>query len=614
MTIKRKLTIATAAALFFVLAGTGVASALWSTPASVSSSVKVASLAQSCTVGTVRSMLNAGFEKPAISTDIGYASGTDVRVGTRDPMEGWRSRTNNGAVSPIEIWSDGARYDGLPAVRAVEGRQFVELNADAPGTLYQQLATIPGQTMQWSFLHRGRMGPDSMELLIGAPGNPIRISTFVDSYQSPNSNQGWVRYSGTYVVPVGQEMTELGFKSLATGSIGNFLDDVSFGTGPCVTATSTASNTAPKALNAPIYVGDTVTYSTTIANSGSSPAVASMLNWSIPAGLSYQAGSLTVGDVASGAVTGNTALNAPFGVGASAGVGGSLAQGASVVVSWKAKVTAAAGTVLNYTPTITYSNGLATGWSRTLLAADVPITVVSDTEKPSVSGTPVASATTATQATLTWTASTDNVAVVDYYVLRNGVRVGTVSATTARTATFTDPGFVAWSNTVYTIQANDAAGNFSVSAPLSITPPGGLAVDREYRLTPANNTSACLVGGTNGLISISTTASTCRTSDNSRDWMFVSDNAGNVKIKTGVDRYLTAESNSAAGTAILNANSAALGQTWTVTASAAGVQIQSRSNSGYCLTYVAATWWSSAGASLSRCDGGSDQVWIGTLR
>jgi len=68
---------------------------------------------------------------------------------------------------------------------------------------------------------------------------------------------------------------------------------------------------------------------------------------------------------------------------------------------------------------------------------------------------------------LTWNASTDNVAVTGYDVLRNSVVIGS-----ATTATYNDATVAANQTYSYTVRARDAAGNTSLaSAPLSITTP-----------------------------------------------------------------------------------------------------------------------------------------------
>jgi len=92
---------------------------------------------------------------------------------------------------------------------------------------------------------------------------------------------------------------------------------------------------------------------------------------------------------------------------------------------------------------------------------------LADTTKPSqptalhvVSGT-----LTKTAVTIAWTGSTDNFAVVGYYVFRNGSRIGQTSS-----LNFADSGLKTKTNYTYTVQAFDSAGNVSLlSAQLVVT-------------------------------------------------------------------------------------------------------------------------------------------------
>lgn len=63
-----------------------------------------------------------------------------------------------------------------------------------------------------------------------------------------------------------------------------------------------------------------------------------------------------------------------------------------------------------------------------------------------------------TTASLSWSASTDAVGVTGYVVYRNGVQVGT---TTASVRTFSNTGLAAGNTYTYTVRARDAAGNLS---------------------------------------------------------------------------------------------------------------------------------------------------------
>jgi chitodextrinase len=85
-----------------------------------------------------------------------------------------------------------------------------------------------------------------------------------------------------------------------------------------------------------------------------------------------------------------------------------------------------------------------------------------DTTPPSVPAGLSASPTSSSSITLSWSASTDNVAVTGYRIARAGVVVGTSAATN-----FTNPGLSAGTSYTYTVAAFDAAGNvsgFSASA------------------------------------------------------------------------------------------------------------------------------------------------------
>ncbi len=106
-----------------------------------------------------------------------------------------------------------------------------------------------------------------------------------------------------------------------------------------------------------------------------------------------------------------------------------------------------------------------------------------DTQPPSTPGTPAASGVTSTGLTLNWTASTDDVGVTGYDVLR---AAGSGSFTTIGSATgttYTDSGLTPSTTYRYQVRAKDAAGNASaVSGTASATTSAG------------GGTGACKVG------------------------------------------------------------------------------------------------------------------------
>jgi chitodextrinase len=94
------------------------------------------------------------------------------------------------------------------------------------------------------------------------------------------------------------------------------------------------------------------------------------------------------------------------------------------------------------------------------------VTTQSDTTPPSAPGTPTATSVTSSQVSLAWTASSDNVGVVGYRVVRNGSVIASAAGTSYTDSTVS-PG------TTYTYQviAYDAAGNTAPSGTLTVNTP-----------------------------------------------------------------------------------------------------------------------------------------------
>src|SRR4029077_13556342 len=77
-----------------------------------------------------------------------------------------------------------------------------------------------------------------------------------------------------------------------------------------------------------------------------------------------------------------------------------------------------------YTYTVTASDASANVSPPSTPAS---ATTLPDTSPPTTPGTPIATSVTSSQVGLAWTASTDNVGVVGYQVLRNGVLIASVA-------------------------------------------------------------------------------------------------------------------------------------------------------------------------------------------
>ena len=94
-----------------------------------------------------------------------------------------------------------------------------------------------------------------------------------------------------------------------------------------------------------------------------------------------------------------------------------------------------------------------------LFLASASFALASDTTPPSIPTGLSASAASLSQINLSWTASTDDVGVAGYGVFRNGLQVGTTSATA-----YSDTGLAAGTSYTYAVDAFDSAGNLSAQS------------------------------------------------------------------------------------------------------------------------------------------------------
>ncbi|KKI22349.1 MULTISPECIES: DUF7507 domain-containing protein [unclassified Leucobacter] len=294
--------------------------------------------------GTV-ALTNGGFESPAIPN-------ATYRMLAESAVPGWGT---NDSQKQIEIWSSG--FQGVPAGA---GRQFAELNANSASMLFQDVATTPGQTLAWSLKHRGRSGTDVMRVVIGAPNG-----TLVQN--GPNLSDGtsaWGSHTGTYTVPAGQTTTRFGFEAVSSAggnaSVGNFLDDITFGTGPCLITTKSVTNLSRGGTTA--EVGDVLRYTVTTRNDGGNPALQSVSSDRLDAGLDFVPGSIKIasgpgagsltdaaGDDRGEYGSGDRTVKVRLGDGGNAAAGGSIGVGSSTSYTFdaKVKVSAAGGNVTN---------------------------------------------------------------------------------------------------------------------------------------------------------------------------------------------------------------------------------------------------------------------------
>ena len=172
---------------------------------------------------------NGSFEIPPFS-------GTTVQQVNESLVPGWETTATNNL---IEIWANGNN-----GVFAADGTQHAELNATQVSTLYQDVSGIPANSVVgYSFAHRGRLGVDTLELLISdlgtdnaAGGVGSAADTLLFFQQFSTGSNAWVQYSAPTIGPltIGNDM-RFAFASISAAggnpAIGNFLDNVIFGVG-----------------------------------------------------------------------------------------------------------------------------------------------------------------------------------------------------------------------------------------------------------------------------------------------------------------------------------------------------------------------------------------------
>ncbi|NUT50327.1 MAG: endoglucanase [Saccharothrix sp.] len=183
------------------------------------------------------------------------------------------------------------------------------------------------------------------------------------------------------------------------------------------------------------------------------------------------------------------------------------------------EVLRADGTVVGATATPTFPlSGLAPGShsfsvrakdaAGNVSAASTPITITvsdnGDREAPTVPGGLSVTAVTATGATLTWTASTDNQGVVGYDVLRAD---GTVAASTTGVS-HQLTGLGADTAYTYSVRARDAAGNASAASTAVTfrTSPGGVSGPLAVQQRGSSSATANQIGATLAVVNRGTAA------------------------------------------------------------------------------------------------------------
>ncbi|WP_312505293.1 lectin-like domain-containing protein, partial [Lysinibacillus sp.] len=234
-------------------------------------------------------LINGSFEEPTarMPGDTGSPGSEHAwQYFLESEVPGWKTSASD---KFIQIMKSEYLYGGME-INPPNGNQYAELNAEQVSALYQDVETIPGQTIYWRLAHKGGLGVDTMSVQIGSANiDPKSLPTVKEITTDKDK---WVYYSGTYTVPAEQTTTRFAFNSIeAAGGDqrwGNLLDDIFLGTVPCVTAEKTVSPEGE------VSAGDELTYEVTIKNNGGDVASNAIFEDAIPAGTEYVPGSLKI--------------------------------------------------------------------------------------------------------------------------------------------------------------------------------------------------------------------------------------------------------------------------------------------------------------------------------
>lgn len=176
----------------------------------------------------------------------------------------WKTTASDGEIEFISVASSDFKDMSTKwhnCESAAKGKQFVELNANMPGALYQDILTVPGSTMYWSLAHRGRgveygstnsvdtMYVVAMSTIMAEKIDFSKSENIQDVVAYPTKYPGvsvatitddniqWYYSTGQYEVPENQYLTryffvagDTAYKGELNGTIGNHLDDIHFST------------------------------------------------------------------------------------------------------------------------------------------------------------------------------------------------------------------------------------------------------------------------------------------------------------------------------------------------------------------------------------------------
>lgn len=260
---------------------------------------------QSVSVTSYYELQNGSFEKPVIAQNWHQIANDSYKK-----YDGvWQTTGSDGAIEVINTdYPMDPYYRWNGEASAADGKQFVELNCEAEGSLYQDVLTTPGETLNYQLAHRARglekntkPEEDTMYVVIMPTQTAIeenvttqtRVQDVIKNQEKypgamvvkyTDNDQAWTTHQGSYTVTAsGQYSTRFFFVAgeTATNDVrrGNFLDDVKFTRNTLTPVQGTANVTVEKSIVGLEYVTAFNLAQTLTFKIGSKTVKGSDMNW-----------------------------------------------------------------------------------------------------------------------------------------------------------------------------------------------------------------------------------------------------------------------------------------------------------------------------------------------
>lgn len=135
--------------------------------------VQVAKVYNTVLSSKAKRIQNGSFEYNADGSQYVQTSGNQPQS---HEIQAWNTTAEENKVELFNATSMAHMSASDPNKNYIpDGKYAAELNADEPGSLYQIVNTMPSSAYLWGLDHRGRMGTDTMALVIG-PSQELRPS------------------------------------------------------------------------------------------------------------------------------------------------------------------------------------------------------------------------------------------------------------------------------------------------------------------------------------------------------------------------------------------------------------------------------------------------------